>query len=122
MFEAPRAMPTLLIALTSTVLLAGCGGMGGMRGMHGAPDSVEGSLDEMPVAEFYQANCASCHGGKRQGGVGPSLVPSRLIESDEYYFETIALGRAGTAMPSWSGLGLSDNDIEALVEFLRTEP
>jgi hypothetical protein len=104
------------------VLFANCGGIGGMQGMHGRPDSDEGSLDEMLAAEFCQANYASCHGEKRQGGVAPSLVPSRLIESDEHYFETIALGRAGTAIPSCSTLGLSDNDIEALVEFLRTEP
>ena len=47
------------------VLFANCGGTGGMQGMHGRPDSVEGSLGEMPAAEFYQANCASCHGEKR---------------------------------------------------------
>ena len=117
-----RFVALIAIALTSVVLLTNCGGMGGMQGMHGAPDSVEGSLDDMPVAEFYQANCASCHGGRRQGGVGPSLVPSGLIESDEFYAETIANGRPGTAMPSWGALGLTDNDIEALVGFLRTEP
>jgi mono/diheme cytochrome c family protein len=110
-----------LISLASVVLLASCGGMGGMQRMH-PPDGVEGSLDEMSVAEFYQANCAGCHGGNRQGGVGPSLAPSRLIESDDYYFDAIANGREGTAMPSWSELGLTDADISDLVKFLRTEP
>ena len=120
MFES-RVLPTFMFALTSLVLLASCGGMRGR--MHATePDSIEGSLREMPVAEFYQANCSSCHGGRRQGGVGPSLVPSRLIEADEYYFDAISLGRPGTAMPSWSGLGLTDAEIAILVEFLRTEP
>ena len=119
MFEAPRVIPTLLISLTSVVLLASCGGMGGMMRQ---PSGVEGSLGEMSVAEFYQANCAACHGGQRQGSLGPALVPSRLIESDEFYAETITNGRPGTAMPAWGGLGLADAEIAILVEFIRTEP
>jgi mono/diheme cytochrome c family protein len=86
------------------------------------PERVEGSLSEMPVSEFYGANCAACHGARRQGGIGPPLVPSRLIESDEFYFEVIANGRPGTAMPAWSQLGLSSADTTALIAFLRTEP
>jgi cytochrome c5 len=119
MFEAPRVVPTLLIALTSVLLLASCGGMGGMMRQ---PSGVEGSLDEMSVGEFYQANCAACHGGQRQGSLGPALVPSRLTEGDEFYMDAIANGRPGTAMPAWGGLGLTDSDIAVLVEFIRTEP
>jgi len=119
----PRALFVALVALTSVALLASCDGMRGMQGMHATePDSVEGSLGELSVSEFYQANCAACHGGRRQGGVGPPLLPSRLIETDQYYFETIADGRPRTSMPSWSALGLTDADIDVLVEFLRTEP
>jgi len=96
--------------------------MDNMRGMHGTPDEIEGSLEDMSVDEFYQANCASCHGANRQGGVGPALVPDRLVEPDDFYFNTIAHGRPGTLMPAWSDLGLSDSEIRALVEYLRTPP
>ena len=89
--------------------------------MH-TPAEIEGSLDEMSVSEFYEVNCAACHGANRQGGVGPSLVPSGLTKSDEFYSETIANGRSGTSMPAWSQLGLSEADIASLVAFLRTEP
>ncbi len=103
-------------------LVAGCGGMGGMRGMMRAPEQIEGSLAEMSVSEFFSANCATCHGGRRQGGIGPPLIPSRLIQSDEFYFEAIANGQPGTAMPAWSRRGLSSADIDTLIAFLRTEP
>lgn len=114
-----RAIAALVVGVA--VLAASCGGIGNMRGMH-EPSDVEGSLAEMSVSEFYAANCASCHGGNRQGGVGPALVPSRLAEDDEFYFKVIANGRSGTSMPAWSELGLSDADIVSLVAFLRTEP
>ena len=109
----------LVLALTSVIVTTGCGGMGGMMRQ---PSGVEGSLDEMSVAGFYQSNCAACHGGQRQGSLGPPLVPSRLSESDEFYINVIANGQPGTAMPAWAGLGVSDADIAVLMEFIRTEP
>lgn len=80
----------------------------------------EGTVQGSPVAEFFQATCAVCHGDQRQGGIGLPLTPERLIEADEFYFETIKNGRDGTAMPAWGLAGLSDADIRTLVEFLRT--
>ncbi len=94
-----------------------------MREMHAPqPQRVEGSLSEMPVAEFYQANCAVCHGDRRQGAVGPPLLPATLTAGDEFYFDVIANGRPGTAMPAWSELGLAAEEIRVLIRFLRTEP
>lgn len=94
-----------------------------MQRMHAPqPERVEGSLNEMPVGEFYRANCAECHGDRRQGGIGPPLLPATLTADDEFYFDVIASGRPGTAMPAWSALGLAPGDIRALTSFLRTEP
>ncbi len=82
----------------------------------GAADTVQGE----PVADFFAANCAVCHGQNREGLVGPALTPESLTEADEFYFETIRDGRPGTAMPSWAAAGLTDSDINALVTFITT--
>jgi len=89
------------------LLLAACGGGGGA--------TVQGQ----PVADYYQANCATCHGVEREGDVGPPLLPDQLTESDDFYFDVIQNGEGG--MPAW-GDRLSDEDINTLIDFLRTEP
>jgi mono/diheme cytochrome c family protein len=75
----------------------------------------------LAVADFFKANCAACHGASRQGGVGPALTPERLTNTDDFYANTIANGRAGTAMPAWKTVAsLSDDDISNLVTFIKT--
>ncbi|MCC6236208.1 MAG: c-type cytochrome [Dehalococcoidia bacterium] len=73
------------------------------------------------VADFFRANCAVCHGQNRQGGVGPALTPARLTQADEFYANTIANGRPGTAMPAWkTTASLSDEDVQNLVTYIKT--
>ncbi|MCK9486668.1 MAG: c-type cytochrome [Dehalococcoidia bacterium] len=80
-----------------------------------AQTMVQGAL----VGEFYANNCASCHGGQRQGAVGPALTPQALTEPDDFYADTIANGR-GTIMPAWSQLaGLTDEEVDHLVQFIK---
>lgn len=113
----------LVLGLILGVALLGCGGSHrGMQRMHAQPQPVQGSLDEIPVSEFYQLNCASCHGERRQGAFGPPLTPNALTASDDFYFSVIADGSPGTAMPAWSALGLEEDEIATLVRFLRTDP
>ncbi|MSP22667.1 MAG: c-type cytochrome [Dehalococcoidia bacterium] len=77
----------------------------------------------LPVADFFKANCAVCHGATRQGGVGPALNPTRLTQPDEFYIDAITNGRPGTAMPSWKAQGLSEDDIRNLLQFEKyTKP
>jgi len=45
-----------------------------------------------------------------------------LSEDDAFYFDTIKNGRIGTVMPKWGESSLSDDDINALGAFIRTEP
>lgn len=96
----------LLVTLLG-LLLAACGGGGGA--------TVQGQ----PVADYYQANCATCHGTEREGDVGPALLPGDLNESDDVYYDIIANGQGG--MPSW-GDKLTEEEINTLVDFIRTEP
>ena len=75
----------------------------------------------VPIGTFFQASCSACHGADRAGlpGLGLPLLPSVLTQPDEFYFEVIANGRAGTVMPSWRAAGLTDDDINALVQFIK---
>ena len=71
------------------------------------------------VARFYQLNCSSCHGLDQQGIVGPALTVDALVQEDQFYIDTIADGRPGTVMPSWSANGLTTPEIRALVHWLK---
>ncbi len=80
---------------------------------------ADAMVQGLPVGDFFLASCAACHGANREGLVGPALTPERLIEADEFYFETIKNGRVGTAMPPWGAAGLTDDDINALVQWIK---
>ncbi|MBM4410757.1 MAG: c-type cytochrome [Chloroflexi bacterium] len=84
----------------------------------GAPSGP--SVQGVAVGDFYQKTCATCHGNKRQGIVGPALTPAKLTNTDDFYFNVIKNGRSGTAMSAWGAAGLKDDDIKALVTFIKT--
>ncbi|MGE3960791.1 MAG: c-type cytochrome [Dehalococcoidia bacterium] len=85
-----------------------------------AGDPAAGMVQGIAVAEFFQTNCAACHGANREGVVGPALTPASLTLADEVYHDVILNGRPGTAMPAWSQTkGLTDEDADALVQFLK---
>jgi len=68
---------------------------------------------------LFDTLCASCHGQKREGGIGPRLDSRELLNraTDRFLYSTLAVGRRNTAMPSWSHLTLED--LRSLVLFLR---
>lgn len=78
-------------------------------------------------ARLYAGSCALCHGPAGQGGEGPALRNRVLLDhaTDTYLVETIRRGRARTTMPAF-GVSttvrtmLTDEDIEAIVAFLRS--
>ncbi len=74
------------------------------------------------VNQVYTDSCGGCHGPQRQGATGPALVPGRLTADDEFYFDVIKNGRLGTVMMGWKDLGMSDEEIWALVGLIRAEP
>jgi mono/diheme cytochrome c family protein len=80
---------------------------------------ADAMVQGLPVGDFFLASCSACHGANREGLVGPALTPERLIETDEFYFETIKNGRTGTPMPAWGAAGLTDSDINALVQWIK---
>jgi nitrite reductase (NO-forming)/hydroxylamine reductase len=74
----------------------------------------------MPVSAYYLDSCSGCHGVDRRGATGPALLPQRLSQPDEYYFDVINNGKPGTVMPPW-GTMISEEEIASLISFIRSE-
>jgi plastocyanin/DNA-binding beta-propeller fold protein YncE len=83
-----------------------------------APSLFEGE----GVETAFRDSCSGCHGPKREGATGPALIPGRLGADDDTYFDVIKNGKPGTVMPAWGPAGLSDEEIWALVGYIRSEP
>lgn len=58
--------------------------------------------DRLAGAKIFRSHCASCHGLKGQGGLGPNLASGVFFHggSDAELYRTISEGVPGTAMPS----------------------
>jgi nitrite reductase (NO-forming)/hydroxylamine reductase len=83
-----------------------------------APSLFEGQA----VETAFRDSCSGCHGPNREGATGPALIPGRLQADDDYYFDIIKDGKPGTVMPAWGPVGMSDEEIWALVGYIRSEP
>jgi len=71
-------------------------------------------------SELYQTHCASCHGEKRLGGMGPALLPENLsrLKKPEAA-RVIRDSRPGVQMPAFKAR-LKEEQIAALVEWIYT--
>lgn len=67
------------------------------------------------AAKLFQDNCSRCHGDKREGKNGPSLLPERLTKDASVYGKTITNGSG--PMPAWDNR-LSAEEINALAEWI----
>lgn len=97
--------------------------------------------DPTPVRgeTLYQMYCAACHGPDGVGAIvrdaemaelidrprqllTPSLrnVDTLGVASDAYMREIIVKGRPGTSMPAWTKEGLSDDEIDLIVGYIRS--
>jgi mono/diheme cytochrome c family protein len=72
-------------------------------------------------AQLFAIACASCHGPKGEGEVGPALNTKEFQDrySDQALFDTISNGHTATPMVAW-GDNLTAEQIELLVRFIRT--
>ena len=78
----------------------------------------------------YAAYCASCHGEKGAGyvagGSGPAIGLAGFLStaSDDYIFQTLKIGRIGTAMRAFIGAAglanLSEQDAFDIIAYLRS--
>lgn len=67
---------------------------------------------------LYKQNCASCHGDKREGTLGPALRGSAKPDAD--LFKIISQGIEDNGMPSFSG-SLDDQKVWKLVTLIKKD-
>lgn len=74
------------------------------------------------VDELYQANCASCHGVKLEGGLGSSLIDAEWNngDSNEAIALSISEGYPNLGMVGWRDT-LTDEQIRSLVIYIREQ-
>lgn len=77
--------------------------------------------------ELFASNCSGCHGKAGAGGDGPALANKNFLLSvtDTFLIGTISNGRQGTVMqgfahPSPIRRGLTQEEIEAIVVYIRS--
>lgn len=70
-------------------------------------------------AAAYMGKCASCHGDKGQGLIGPNLTDRHWVHgaTPEAIYAVIAGGVLDKGMPPWQGI-LKDDEIQGLVAFI----
>lgn len=100
-------------------------------------DSQPVSGDAKKGASLFAQHCASCHGDKGQGGHGTGVTFSRprdlpiiapalnnpgflAAARDSMIKATLMHGRAGTPMVSFIKQGLSEQDINDVVSYVRS--
>jgi cytochrome c oxidase cbb3-type subunit 3 len=86
---------------------------------------------------LFQDNCVRCHRSGGRGGAGTGVTFSRpralpimppaldnpgfqAAASDQFLKRTLRRGRRGTPMPSFLEQGLSEQDLDDIVSYLRT--
>jgi len=99
------------------------------------PTTVNGNIDH--GKSIYKVKCASCHGESGQGGHGTGVTFSRPRDlsiiapalnnagflasaSDAMIKHTLMVGRAKTPMNSYLKQGLTENDINDVVAYIRS--
>jgi cytochrome c oxidase cbb3-type subunit 3 len=82
-----------------------------------AAQNNEGGLDQGKT--IFRSNCAFCHGLTAQGGRGPSLISSALLQgaADEAIRAIITRGVPGTTMPAFD---FQKDDLDNLVQYLHS--
>jgi cytochrome c6 len=71
-------------------------------------------------AAIFRANCATCHGDRGQGGIGPRLGGGQVVARFSNENDEIAIVTNGEGgMPAWRGT-LSPAQIKAVVGYTRT--
>ena len=69
----------------------------------------------------FSKTCASCHGDRGQGLIGPNLTDDRWLNGGKVtqVFTTIAKGVAAKGMPPW-GRAIAPDELSALVSYIRS--
>lgn len=90
--------------------------LGAMFAFAASAASTNASEEASRGGTLFQRNCAHCHGDDARGDEGPDL--HNLKKSDGRISKVISQGIKGE-MPAF-GSKLKDEDVKALIAFLRT--
>lgn len=105
------------IVIAVLLLATGCGGApDDSSGETGSVEENSGAaVEETADAEqIYSGNCASCHGGNLEGGMGPGLETVGANLSQEEIADIIENGRG--QMPAQSQL--QEGEVQELASWL----
>jgi putative copper resistance protein D len=105
---------------------------------NGLPLDVVNIRDPVPPDErslaigqdVYTTDCETCHGetGRGDGPTGLRLVPRPAdlrqhmapgVHTDGELYYWVSYGFAGSAMPAWKNLGLTDEQIWSVINYAR---
>lgn len=112
---------TALGCLAALVLSACGGGAGGTSASSSPLPTGARTNDATLLAgrKVFSAECASCHGARGQGGVGPTFQDGRLLKDFPAAEDQVAFVTQGKGiMPSFAGV-LTHNQLEAVVAYER---
>jgi putative heme-binding domain-containing protein len=76
-------------------------------------------VDQSAGGQIFRSHCATCHGARGQGGLGPNLAAGEFFHggTDADLYRTITEGIPGTAMP---GTFFEGAQVWQIVAYLRT--
>ena len=84
---------------------------------------IEVSSETVAKGQALFGTCGACHSpdGTGRAGVGPRIASESYLAaaSDDFLFQTIRSGRAGTTMVAWDER-FEDEQIESIVAYLRS--
>ncbi len=103
-----------LAALVATGLLSA--GSAGAQELANDEASLNLLMEE--GATVYGNYCAACHGAEGQGGGGPALVGSSVVQSRSAVIYQILFGAMDHGMPAFDS-SLSDQQIAAVSTYIR---
>jgi hypothetical protein len=124
MADRTRRFPLPILAFCSMLaimlFLVACGGSDSGDG--NGDDTGNGGGEPVNEAQaiFVEVGCAECHGEQGQGieGEGASLQGTRMIYNA---FQTRVRNGRGQQMPAFSEEEISENEIEIIYDWLRTQ-
>jgi|KBSMisStaDraftv2_1062788.scaffolds.fasta_scaffold07910_5 mono/diheme cytochrome c family protein len=86
-------------------------------GLGALPDKVAAARG-MPL---FAQNCAACHGQAARGGIGPSLITSDLVLTDEHGEQLVPFLKKGKAEKGMPAFSMSDQQLRDITEFLHLQ-
>jgi mono/diheme cytochrome c family protein len=110
-----------VLGIGAALVLSACGGGGGTSAPTSPLPTGAQANDATLLAgrKVFSAECASCHGARGQGGVGPTFQDGKLLRDFPNAEDQVAFVTQGKGiMPSFAGV-LTHSQLESVVAYER---